>query len=208
MGISPFLGVRYLEFDDWNLCLGDPVIGGGIMKYGAKQDILAVLGAQGRFLGFTLLRYDRLTLTLIGVGFLLAARSFNPIFATSFSEFVHITCCNGVDVLALEIFQAVSAHCTMVGQLLGFGDPALDFLCEIKQIFVQNLFKLFATKGQATVEAVFVVVVEFLGGLFGFSFIGGREAVANGGLFWETDPALPNGVFDIGPLIQHHTAAA
>ena len=46
VGISPFLGVRYLEFDDWNLCFGDPVIGGGIMKYGAKQ--VAPPGVPGK----------------------------------------------------------------------------------------------------------------------------------------------------------------
>ncbi len=64
------------------------------------------------------------------------------IFSSPISELVDIGRGDGIDMPALEIFQAVAAHNAVGGQSLGLGDATADLIFEVDEIRRRHFLEL------------------------------------------------------------------
>ncbi len=138
----------------------------------------------------------------------LGTRATDPVFSPPVLEFTDITGFDLVYEFIAKIFSTIPAHFALIVKFLGLLGSEFDFLAQIAEIQVEHLLEPFATDWKTAFVTVAKVLIQLGRQLDGFGFIPGFQALADIGLAWKCDSALPDGGHGVGALIDDDTTVA
>jgi hypothetical protein len=136
------------------------------------------------------------------------ARAGYPVCSTPILELTDITGLDLVNEFIAKILSKIPAHFPLIIEFLSLLGSEFNFLSQIAEIQIENLFEPFPPDGQTAFVTVSKVLVEFGRQLDCFGLIASLQALPYVGLAWEGDSDLPNGGHGVGALVDDDSTVA